>query len=117
ALVLEVRGNRRMDTHGGMWEMTIDVTKAIEPRSDQLNYDDFLTGPRTVKIDRVEVKSGAEQPVAVHLVGYEGKPWKPCKTSLRCLAAIWGPDASRWYGLSLTLYGDPDVQFGGVRVG
>lgn len=97
--------------------MTLDVTKAIEPRSDQLNYDDFLTGPRTVKIDRVEVKSGAEQPVAVHLVGYEGKPWKPCKTSLRCLVAIWGPDASRWSGLSLTIYGDHDVTWGGMKVG
>ena len=97
--------------------MTLDVSKAIEPKSDQQNYDDFLTGPRTVKIDRVEVKNGAEQPVAVHLVGYEGKPWRPSKTSLRCLAAIWGADASKWSGLSLTLYGDPDVTWGGMKVG
>ena len=95
----------------------MDVTKAIEPRSDQQNFDDFLTGPRTVKIESVEVKNGAEQPVSVHLYGYEGKPWKPSKTSLRCLAAIWGPDASKWRDLSLTLYGDPEVTWGGMKVG
>lgn len=106
-----------MDFHGGMYKVTMDVTKAIEPRSDQKNYDDFLTGPMTVKIDYVEVKSASEQPVSVHLVGHEGKPWRPSKTSLRCLAAIWGADASKWSGLSLTLYGDPEVTWGGMKVG
>ena len=97
--------------------MSIDVTKAIEPRSDQQNFDDFLTGPRTVKIKSVDVSSTTEQPVSVHLYGYEGKPWKPSKTSLRCLAAIWGADASKWSELSLTLYGDPEVTWGGMKVG
>lgn len=97
--------------------MTMDVTKAIEPRSDQKNYDDFLTGPKTFKIKSVDVKASAEQPVSVHLEGHDGKPWKPSKTSLRCLCAIWGPDASKWSGLSLTLYGDPEVTWGGMKVG
>ncbi len=95
----------------------MDVTKAIEPRSDQQNADDYLTGPKTVKIKSVDVKSGAEQPVSIHLYGHEGKPWKPSKTALRCLAAIWGPDASAWKDLSLTLYCDPDVTWGGMKVG
>ena len=97
--------------------MTMDVTKAIEPRSDQKNYDDFLNGPQTFKIKNVEVKNTAEQPVWIHLVGHDGKPWKPSKTSLRCLSAIWGPDASKWSGLSLTLYGDQEVTWGGMKVG
>ena len=97
--------------------MTTDVTKAIEPRSDQQNADDYLTGPKTVKIKSVDVKAGAEQPVSVHLYGHDGKPWKPSKTALRCLAAIWGPDASAWKDLSLTLYCDPDVTWGGMKVG
>ena len=97
--------------------MTMDVTKAIEPKSDQKNYDDFLNGPQTFKIKNVEVKNTAEQPVWIHLDGHEGKPWKPSKTSLRCLSAIWGPDASKWSGLSLTLYGDPEVTWGGMKVG
>lgn len=97
--------------------MTLDVSKAIEPKSDQLNADDLLTGPQTVKIVRVEIKPTSEQPVWIHLEGKNGKPWKPSKTALRCLAMIWGADASKWSGLRLTLYNDPDVQFGGVRVG
>jgi len=97
--------------------MTLDVSKAIEPKSDQLNADDLLTGPQTVKIVRVEIKPTSEQPVWIHLEGKDGKPWKPCKSALRCLAMIWGADASKWSGLHCTIYNDPDVQFGGVRVG
>lgn len=97
--------------------MTMDVTKAIEPRSDQKNFDDFLNGPQTFKIKSVEVKNTTDQPVWVNLEGHDGKPWKPSKTSLRCLCAIWGPDASKWSGLSLTLYGDPEVTWGGMKVG
>ena len=97
--------------------MTMDVTKAIEPRSDQQNADDYMTGPKTVRVKSVDVKNTAEQPVWVYLEGHEGKPWKPSKTALRCLASIWGADASKWAGLSLTLYADPDVTWGGVKVG
>lgn len=97
--------------------MSMDVTKAIEPRSDQINADDFLSGPETVKIESVEIKSTAEQPVWIHLVGKKGKPFKPSKTALRCLALVWGPDASKWAGLSMTLYNDPDVTWAGMKVG
>jgi len=76
-----------------------------------------MTGPKTVRVKSVDVKNTAEQPVWVYLEGHEGKPWKPSKTALRCLAAIWGADASKWSGLSLTLYADPDVTWGGAKVG
>lgn len=97
--------------------MTIDVTKAIEPKSDQLNADDLMTGPRTIKIREVKVAPGQEQPVWVYFEGDNGKPWKSCKTATRTLAAIWGADASRWIGLSCTLYCDPEVTWGGAKVG
>lgn len=97
--------------------MTLDVSKAIEPKSDQQNSDDYLSGPKTVKIIGVDIKSTSEQPVWIHLEGKEGKPWKPSKTALRCLAMIWGADASKWSGLSLTLYNDPEVTWGGMKVG
>ena len=97
--------------------MTLDVSKAIEPKSDQQNADDYLSGPQTVKIIGVDIKATSEQPVWIHLEGKEGKPWKPSKTALRCLAMIWGADASKWSGLSLTLYNDPEVTWGGMKVG
>lgn len=97
--------------------MSLDVSKAIEPKSDQQNADDYMSGPQTVKIVSVDVNSTSEQPVHIHLEGKKGKPWKPSKTALRCLAMIWGPDASKWIGLSLTLYNDPEVTWGGMKVG
>lgn len=94
-----------------------DVTKAISPKSDQQNADDFMTGPKTVRITEVKVASAAEQPVWVYFDGCDNKPWKPSKTSLRCLASIWGADSSKWVGLHCTLYNDPEVQWGGMKVG
>lgn len=94
-----------------------DVSKAMAPKSDQQNADDFLTGPKTVRITEVKVNSAAEQPVWVYFDGCDNKPWKPSKTSLRCLAAIWGADSSKWIGLHCTLYNDPEVTWGGMKVG
>ncbi len=97
--------------------MTLDVTKAIAAKSDQQNAEDYLTGPRTIKINGVKVNNGQEQPIHISFEGDDGKVWKPCKTTARSLAAIWGPDASRWVGLSCTLYHDPDVTWAGAKVG
>lgn len=97
--------------------MTLDVTKAIEPKSDQLNSDDLLTGPRTIRIRDVKIQATAEQPVWIYFDGDNNKPWKTAKTSTRTLAAIWGPDASKWVGLSCTIYCDPTVTWGGAAVG
>lgn len=97
--------------------MTMDVTKAIEPKSDQLNSDDLMTGPRTIRIREVRVQAGQEQPVWIYFDGDNNKPWKSSKTGTRTLAAIWGPDASKWVGLHCTIYCDPEVTWGGMKVG
>lgn len=95
--------------------MTLDVTKAIEAKSDQLNSADLLE-PRTIKITDVTVKQG-EQPISIHFDGDDGKPWKPSKTSARCLALVWGPNATQWIGMSCTVYNDPTVTWAGAAVG
>lgn len=94
-----------------------DVTKAMAPKSDQQNADDFMTGPKTIRITEVKVAAATEQPVWVYFEGCDNKPWRPSKTSLRCLAAIWGADSSKWIGLHCTLYNDPEVTWGGMKVG
>lgn len=96
--------------------MTLDITKAIRPKSDQLNADDLLTGPRTIRIRDVRV-SDTEQPVSIFFDGDDGKPWKPAKTALRVLASVWGANAEKWIGMSLTLYNDESVTWAGVAVG
>jgi len=96
--------------------MTTDVTKAIAPKSDQLNADSLITGPMTIRIRDVKVSDG-EQPIWVYFDGDDNKPWKPCKTAARCLASIWGPNAAQWVGMHCTIYNDPTVTWAGAAVG
>lgn len=95
----------------------MDLTDTIAPKSDQLNADDLMSGPRTFTIQ--EVRSGsAEQPVAVRLVEFpDGRPFYPCKSMRRVMVAAWGADASTYTGRRLTLYRDEKVRFGGQDVG
>lgn len=96
----------------------IDMTGTIVPKSDQLNADDLIGGPRTIQIKRVTASPDSpEQPVAVYFEGDNGKPYKPCKSMRRVMVQAWGPDASQYVGRSMTLYRDEKVEFGGKQVG
>ncbi|QXE86001.1 hypothetical protein KP003_16800 [Geomonas nitrogeniifigens] len=95
----------------------IDISKTTTPKSDQLNFDDFVGGqPMTIKITKVTAVNG-DQPIAVHYENDNGKPWKPCKSMRRVLVNVWGRDGNEYVGRSLILYGDPTVAFGGAAVG
>ena len=96
----------------------IDMTKAIEPKSDQLNFDDLIGGRTlTIKITEVKVSLSGEQRVSINFEGDNGKPYKPCKSMCRVLVNSWGNDSSKYVGKSLTLFGDPTVTWAGVNVG
>lgn len=96
----------------------VDMSQFIVAKSDQLNADDLMDAPRTITISKVTAQpDAAEQPVSIHYEGGEGRPWKPCKTMRRILVGVWGKDASKYAGRSLTLYRDPTVAFGGLQVG
>ena len=94
-----------------------DMTAVIVPKSDQANADDFLTGPKTIKITGVTIRPGTEQPISVFFEGDEGKAWKPCKSMARVMVTAWGADSKQYVGRSLTLYCDKDVKWGGMAVG
>lgn len=94
-----------------------DVTQALAAKSDQLNADDLIAGPITIKITSVKVDNSAEQKITVSFENDNKKPWKPCKTAGRCLSAIWGPDSSKWVGLRCTIYRDDAVTWAGAIVG
>jgi hypothetical protein len=94
----------------------MDITETLAPKSDQLNAEDLLTGPRTVTVEKV-TKGSVEQPVDIHLVEFPGRPFRPSKTVRRILVAAWGPEASIYVGRRMTLYRDADVKFGGMDVG
>lgn len=93
-----------------------DITTTIEPKSDQLNSDSLIGRTMTITVAKVELLGG-DQPVAVHYDGENGRPFKPCKSMRRVLVQLWGGDASKYRGRRMTIYRDPDVQFGGAAVG
>jgi hypothetical protein len=94
----------------------IDLRGTIKPKSDQLNADDLIGGPVTIRITGVSVGEG-DQPVSISFEGDGGKPFKPGKSMRRVLVNLWGPDGATYVGRSLTLYRDEQVVFGGVEVG
>ena len=93
-----------------------DMKPTIEPKSDQLNADDLITGPITIKVTKVAIKSG-EQPVSIFYEGDNGKPYKCCKSMARIMVAAWGADSKRYVGRSMTLYRDETVKWAGMAVG
>lgn len=94
-----------------------DMTLTVVPKSDQINADDLIGGPRTITITRMAIDPTTEQPVSVFFEGDNGKPYKACKSMRRVMIRAWGPDASKYVGQSMTLYCDPNVMFGGMKVG
>lgn len=94
----------------------MDLTATIAPKSDQINAEDLIAGPRTFTIDRVAAGSD-EQPVNVHLVELPGRPYRPSKSMRRVMVSAWGKEAGEYAGRRLTLYRDPKVKFGGDVVG
>ena len=94
-----------------------DMAAIIQPKSDQLNADSLLDGPKTIKITKVTVTPSVEQPCTVHYEGEEGRPYKPCKSMARVMVLVWGGDSKAYVGKSMTLYHDPEVKWGGMKVG
>lgn len=93
-----------------------DMTSVIAPKSDQINADDLIGGDMTITITGVNVSPGQDQPVSIKFDG-SPKVFRPCKSMSRVLVAVWGPDTSKYTGRSIQLYRDPDVTWGGLKVG
>ncbi|SFG65643.1 hypothetical protein [Methylobacterium gossipiicola] len=94
-----------------------DLSQTIAPKSDQLNADDLIGGPRTIKVTRVTKMAEPDQPIAIGFEGDGGKPYKPGKSMRRVLVWVWGADGNAYVGRRMTLYRDDKVQFGGMAVG
>ncbi len=94
-----------------------DLRPTIVPKSDQLNAEQLLGGPMTITLTDVRMGSSEEQPISLHYANDQGRPYKPCKTMRKLLIFCWGQDGRAWVGKSMTLYNDPAVAFGGMKVG
>jgi hypothetical protein len=94
-----------------------DLRSTIVPKSDQLNSDQLLGGPITIRVSAVKSGSTEEQPITIHYENDAGRPYKPCKTMRKLLIFAWGADGREWAGRGMTLYNDPSIKFGGAEVG
>jgi hypothetical protein len=98
------------------------LTAASAPKSDQLNADDLTAVDLVLRIEHVEVHARPEQPVEVFGVNVATgdrvpRPWRPCKTMIRVLAALYGDDSDALVGKTIQLYRDPTAAYGGKEVG
>lgn len=100
-----------------MSEDISNLSDTAEPKSDQLNYDDFSGADKIITVTKVSRGATKEQPINIDYIGGEGRPYKPCKSMRRVLLACWGEDGKEWAGKKIKLYGDPSVKFGGVAIG
>lgn len=98
----------------------MDLTKALAPKSDQLDFADLDgSGPRVFTITAVSENGGElsdQQPVNIQLAEFP-RVWRPSKGMLRVLADNWGKDPKVWIGRRVELYGDPEVYFGKEKRG
>jgi hypothetical protein len=98
----------------------MDLTAALAPKSDQLDYADLEgSAPQIFTITDVG-ENGTEladqQPVNIRLAEFP-RVWRPSKGMLRVLADNWGKDVKVWVGRQVELYGDPNVYFGKEKRG
>lgn len=95
----------------------MDITDAAAPKSDQINADDLMSGPRVITI--TDVRQGStEQPVQIVTAEFgTGRPYRPGKSMIRVLINAWGAEASAYIGRRMTIYRDPEIAFGGEKVG
>lgn len=93
-----------------------DMDAVTEAKSDQFTADDLVSREMLVTVEAVQIRPGTEQPVTVKLAGQD-KVFRPCKSVARVMKAAWGPDSAVYPGRSMLLYRDPDVTWGGMKVG
>jgi hypothetical protein len=90
--------------------------------SDVIRFVDLGTREATVRISKVErgKVTGIGGKVAgkpmLHLEGKD-KPIAANSTICRTIAGLYGNDTAAWVGKFITIYGDPDVSYGGEKVG
>jgi len=97
-----------------------DMSQTIVAKSDQINAADLIGVTRTITIKEVRIKAGEDQPVTIMIEG-DRKAYRPCKGVRRLMVRVWGADASKYIGESMTLFCDPKVTWagkeeGGIRV-
>lgn len=92
------------------------MSTTIVAKSDQINAADLIGTSRTITVREVRIKPGDDQPVSILIEG-DNKAFRPCKGVRRLLVRVWGADANKYVGQSMTLFCDPTVTWAGKEEG
>ena len=68
-------------------------------KSEQLNADDLIAGPRTITVTSVKLVA-EDQPVAIHFAGDEGKPTNHASPCAECVCPRMGRRRAQYVGKS-----------------
>ena len=92
--------------------------ESLKAKSDQMNAVD-LVNPMIFRVDHATYDKNREQPIHIHLVGHEGRPYKPNKGMARGLVStqVWTLDETTWKGRLIELYCEPTVKWAGKEAG
>ena len=94
----------------------MDITKATQPNSQQVNADD-IDEPIVVTVTGA-AEGNDEQPLHIHLAEFPGRTYRPSKSMARVIGAAWGRETNDWTGVRrLELFRNPDIRFGPAIVG
>lgn len=85
--------------------------------ADLADRGDITLEITAVKKGKVTGKSAKSSSKA--MISFKGaeRPLAAGTTILSTIGRLYGNDTRKWVGKLVTLYGDPDVSFGGERVG
>lgn len=97
---------------------TMKLSELSKPKSDQLNADDLVAGPITIKIREAVQSNDPKQNLWLYYEGDGGKPYKPNLGMRRAMAFIWGdPETSQLAGRHLRLFNNPTIKIGSETTG
>lgn len=94
-----------------------EMLESITPKSNQLNYDDFVgRESMIIKITKVTV-SKTDQPVSIFYEHDLNKPYMASKGMRRIIIECWGDKKENYIGKYLKLFGNPKVKWAGKEAG
>lgn len=92
-----------------------DLLTTVVAKSEFMTSEDLLSGPRTFTVEKIHIAEDGSH-YSIKFLEWE-KPYLPCKTVRRVLMACWGDSSKDYPGRQVTLYRDPEVVYGGQKVG
>jgi hypothetical protein len=95
----------------------MSLASTIIPKSDQLNADDLIAGPRVIRITEAKLTGDKQQPVSIYFEDDNGRPYKPNLSMRRALILTWGQDETTFTGRTLCLFRNPLVSYAGEPCG